>query len=112
MNHITIVVYDNLNGKSTKLFSVESNKKNSLEKEIAGMILALERKIDINPMLIAKHISVTKGRHHTVVEMFDYISHPEDFTPFSSSELEEHDLIEQRICDQARMKNIEIIGSD
>lgn len=106
MNNISIVVYDNnLNGKSVKLFSVESNKKTSLEAMIAGMILALERKIDINPMLISKHISVTKGRHHDIVEMIDCISHPEDFTPFSISEQDEHDLIEQRVKNNS-------IGSD
>jgi len=79
MNKITIVAYDNLNGRSTKLFSVESNNEKSLEYQIAEMVLVLEKKININSMLISKHISISKNRHHVVVEALDCIVHPEDY---------------------------------
>ncbi len=80
MSEIAIVVYhENLNGKSTKLFSVESNGKTTLEHDIAEMLLVLERKININPMLITKHIVVSKGRQNDFVEAINCIIHPEDF---------------------------------
>lgn len=90
---ISIVVYDNQNGKSVKLYSSESNTQKTLEAEIASMCIILEKKIDINPMLIAKHISVTKQRYSVVVELMSYISHPEDYHPKNTITTIEKSLI-------------------
>lgn len=103
MNNISIVVYDNLNGRSTKLFSVESNKKSTLERDISEMILALEKKINLNPMLISKYITVTKNRHHVLVEMMDFIAHPEDYI--------KNDQVEN-IKEVKELSQNTIIGSD
>lgn len=82
MSEIAVVAYHKqLNGKSLKLFSVESNRKTTLEHDLAEMLLILERKININPMLITKYIMVSKGRQNDFVESINCILHPEDFKP-------------------------------
>jgi len=107
MSEIAIVTYhENSNGKSTKLFSVESNGKTTLEHDIAEMLLVLERKININPMLISKYILVSKGRQNDFVEAVNCILHPEDF------KLKEKNIpsIESKLCNEQGKRGI--IGCD
>ena len=76
----TIVVYDNKKGKGEKLFSFESKVDNNIERDIAEMVLFAEKKYGINAMLVAKHLAISKQRSHTIVEMVDFLYHPEDYT--------------------------------